>query len=415
MNVTWLTSTYPWAEQPVGGIFFQAQAQALARQGVGVSIVTPTPWAPFPLSRLRARWRLYARAPSDTDDGAVRVFRPRYLNVPGQPRIAHPDRFIARAALRCRPAWAETGLVHGHFAVNGLAAARVARATGLPLALSFHGSDINTWPQEHPDRMGDLAAAVRQADLVTAVSRALVERLRHLTGVDAKHLPIGSDHHRIADSALTRDQARRVAGIADDRVVVMFVGNLLRAKGVRELAEAILGLGHPFLAVYVGDGPESGYGGNDPRARDLLDYRGQCSNTEVVRYMSAADVLVLPSHGEGLPTVLVEAGTLGLPVIASAVGGIPDLLDGGRGTLLPEVSVNAVAGALVHFVEHRPEAEAAAIRLKRHVREEHDVNRNAAHLLEMYRAVINRREAARGDDDHTIAHGPPSDRGPWPR
>ncbi|MBA2632968.1 MAG: glycosyltransferase [Chloroflexi bacterium] len=388
MKVTWLTSTYPWAEQPMGGIFFQAQAQALVRRGAHVSIVTPTPWAPFPLSSLRTKWRLYSRSPGVSEDGAVRIFRPRYLNVPGQPSMARPDRLIAQAALRYPQVWAGAGLVHGHFAVEALAAAHVARRTGLPLALTFHGSDINTWPQDHPDRVADLAAAVRQADLVTAVSRALVERIHSLTGVEAQHLPIGSNHHRIIDDALTRQAARRAVGIAEDRVVVLFVGNLLRPKGVRELADAIMGLGHPFLAVFVGEGPESGYGSNHPRMGGLLEYRGQRDHTDVVRFMSAADVLVLPSYGEGLPTVLVEAGTLGLPVIASAVGGIPDLLGDGRGTVLPDVSAEAVARAVTHFIEHRNEAQTAADRLQRYVREEHDVDRNAARLLDMYRAVL---------------------------
>ena len=75
-------------------------------------------------------------------------------------------------------------------------------------------------------------------------------------------------------------------------------------------------------------------------------YVGGRSHEDVIRYMSAADVLVLPSYGEGLPTVLVEAGSVGLPVIASRVGGIPELLDDGRGTLLPEISASAVASSL---------------------------------------------------------------------
>ncbi len=176
-----------------------------------------------------------------------------------------------------------------------------------------------------------------------------------VTGVDAITLPLGCDHASLAACSMPRREARRLLGLPDDRVIVLFVGYLLRKKGVRELAAAILDLGDPFLGVFVGAGPEAGFGGTDPRAHGRLLYQGARPHEDVVRHMSAADVLVLPSYGEGLPTVIVEAGSLGVPVIASAVGGIPELLGEDRGTILPEVSARAVATALSAFVEGRAE------------------------------------------------------------
>jgi glycosyltransferase involved in cell wall biosynthesis len=102
--------------------------------------------------------------------------------------------------------------------------------------------------------------------------------------------------------------------------------------------------------------------------------------------MSAADVLVLPSHSEGLGTVLVEAGSLGLPVIASAVGGIPGLVGADRGVLLDEISSAAVGAALDEFALRRSAAIAAAARLRAFVLAEHDVDTNAGRLLEIYRS-----------------------------
>ena len=163
----------------------------------------------------------------------------------------------------------------------------------------------------------------------------------------------------------------------------MFVGYLLQTKGVRELATAVAGLGDPYLGVFVGDGPERGYAADDAPGR--LVYVGGRSHEEVIQYMSAADVFVLPSYGEGLPTVLVEAGSIGLPIIASRVGGIPELLDDGRGTLLPEVSASAVASCLASFRANREAAAMAASALREHVRERYDVDTNARELLARYR------------------------------
>jgi teichuronic acid biosynthesis glycosyltransferase TuaC len=169
---------------------------------------------------------------------------------------------------------------------------------------------MNTWPDEHPDRRADLRAAVSAAHAVFAVSRALAQRVRDVTGVDAIPLPLGCDHAWIEQASLPRAEARRLLGLPEERLIVLFVGYLLRQKGVRELASAILDVGDPFLGVFVGDGPERGYAADAPRASGRLLYQGSTSHVDVIRHMSAADVLVLPSYGEGLPTVLVEAGSV---------------------------------------------------------------------------------------------------------
>jgi teichuronic acid biosynthesis glycosyltransferase TuaC len=180
--------------------------------------------------------------------------------------------------------------------------------------------------------------------------------------------------------------ARAQLGLIDDRVIVLFVGRLVAAKGVRELVDAILARGDRFLGVLVGDGPERGYGGADGRSASCLRYPGLQPLNAVARYMSAADVLVLPSYSEGLGSVLVEAGSLGLPVIASAVGGIPGLIGEDRGVLLDEVSSGGIGAALDAFERGRSAASAAAARLRAFVLAEHDVDTNAGRLLEIYRS-----------------------------
>jgi teichuronic acid biosynthesis glycosyltransferase TuaC len=246
---------------------------------------------------------------------------------------------------------------------------------------------LNTWPDQHPDRVPDLRAAIRAASVVIAVSAALAARVEAIAGTTALVLPLGSNHRSLAAFAATREQARADLGLVDGRIIVLFVGNLLAAKGVRELVDAVVSSGGRFLGVFVGDGPERGYGIDDPRGARCIQYRGARPHDEIAAYMSAADVLVLPSQREGLPTVLVEAGSLGLPVIASAVGGIPELLADGRGALLRDVTTEAIADALVAFETDRSAARTAAAKLRSHVLAEHDVDANADRLLDAYRSI----------------------------
>jgi teichuronic acid biosynthesis glycosyltransferase TuaC len=386
-DAMWLTGGYPWVGDPVAGNFFRTQAQALSRLGLDLTVVAPMPAAPWPLSRMRVRWRLHAASPREEHDGAVRVVRPRFLNVPGQPAWAVPDRFVARAAWAARHHWEGARLIHGHYAVTGLAAWRLARRAGLPFVLTFHGDDMNTWPDDYPGRRSDLRRAVREAGLVIAVSKALAERVREVTGVDALALPLGSHHAALAEMRVPRDEARSRLSIPADQIVVLYVGYLLRRKGVRELADAILEVGDPLIGMFVGDGPEAGYGLGSTGAPVRIRYQGARSHNDVILHMSAADVLVLPSEAEGLPTVIVEAGSVGLPVIASSAGGIPELLSDGRGTILPEISARAIATALRTFLEERDEARASSLRLRDLVVRDYDVDRNASRLLDLYRSV----------------------------
>lgn len=386
-DAAWIVKGYPWDEEPMDGIFYRTQARALARRGLGITAICPTPMAPWPLPRLQARWRRYADSPRETFDEGVRVVRPRYLGVPREPQWALPDRLIARAAWHARDTWTDAPLIHGHSVVPGLAAWRLARRTGLPFVITFHGSDLDTWPDQHPDRVADLRTAAREARAIITVSAALAARARQITGVDAIHLPLGSDHRSLAGVALPREVARAQLDLLDPRIIVLFVGNLLVAKGIRELVDAILPRCDRFLAVFVGDGPEKGYGCTDGRSAGCLRYVGLQSHDAVARYMSAADVLVLPSHHEGLGTVLVEAGSLGLPVIGSTIGGIPELIGADRGALLDEISPAAVGAALDEFESGRIAASAAAARLRAFVLAEHDVDKNAGRLVEIYESV----------------------------
>lgn len=386
-EVVWLTSGYPWPGDPVGGVFFQAQAQALTRAGLSLKVVAPVPAAPWPLPLLNRRWRAHAAVPRAHQDGPLAIVRPRFLNAPGQPGWAKPDRFIADAAWRAHDQWAEARLIHAHYSIIGLAARRLSARAGIPYTLTFHGGDLNVWPQQHPGRVQELGATIREAAAVFTVSDALADRVRSLSGIEAVHLPIGVDHRWIASVAPSRSLARRALGVPEDRFLVLFVGRLTAPKGVPELVEAMLGLGDPFTAVLVGPGPLEGLGADDPRAGGRLRYLGARGHDDVIRSMAAADVLVLPSHSEGLPTVLVEAGSIGLPVIASAVGGIPSLLAAGRGTILPSPSPAAIREAIIAAREDAAAARAAAQRLRDHVHREYDIDRNAGRLIDHYRRI----------------------------
>jgi glycosyltransferase involved in cell wall biosynthesis len=148
-------------------------------------------------------------------------------------------------------------------------------------------------------------------------------------------IPDGVDTKRIKPNKKTRDKVREDLKI--DGIAVAFVGRLVPVKGIVYLAEAIRILdteGFKGHFIIVGDGPE----------KDKLEAL-RLSNSKIhflgfrrdpTKYLQAADLLVLPSLGEGCPNVVLEAFACGKPVVASGVGGVPDLVQNGvNGMIVP--------------------------------------------------------------------------------
>lgn len=392
VNVLWLTTQYPWPGDPIGGTFHRTAARSLVQAGISVTVLSPTPVAPWPLPMIRKRWRRYAQAPRSEVDKGVRVLRPRYPAIPGDPGWSRSDGSIWLIARRFVWAHPEIDLIHAHYpAPMGMAAWRLGRSNGLPYLVTLHGDD-EVWRSSHRSRLPVYRQALREAARVLAVSRPLAEEAHDLAGVDATVLPIGVDLDRFAIQPRERGDVRRELGFAEDRIVILLVAVLEPRKGIRPFVDALIELGRPFLGVIVGEGSEAGYRASD--AEDVVVYSGAQPNEAIPRYLAGADMLVLPSEAEGLPTVLVEAGAARVPVIASAVGGIPDLVGADRGILLPEVSPRAIADAISVVRADPASGWERAERLHRLVVEEYDAAANGRRLAEVYRAVLAERSLA---------------------
>src|SRR5262249_42108031 len=108
---------------------------------------------------------------------------------------------------------------------------------------------------------------------------------------------------------------------------------------------------------------------------------GVLQNSEVPALMRAADLVILPSHREGMPTVLIEAGAARVPVLATRVGGIPELLGDDRGELFDAGDVRGMVEAIRRvLLPEDAEAHAKAERLYRFVQKHYNAEENAGHL-----------------------------------
>ena len=382
MRVLFVANYYPIPATPARGVFIRRQAQALVRAGVSVAVVHPLPKV-IPGAELFTKRALHFKdLLASYDDGAVHVIQPRYFTYPGHLRLGIPEVFQYRAVRRLR--LDRPDIVHGQFAAPaGLTAMRLSREWRVPFVLSLRGYDTNFWPHMNRYNRERFKSVCAAADRLLANSRDLAEKARALSGVEAEVLSSGIEIDTFRDMP-GRDDARRLLDLPADRFIALYVGNHIRAKGMEELAQAAGGQSD-VLFVTIGDGPWRSRLASMPNTLCIP----QCPSDEIVTYMAAADVLVHPSHSEGMPNVVLEAGAAGLPVVAARVGGVPELIgDGARGLLVPTRDANALESAIGEIRRHPGAASVRAALLRDHVREHYDANHMARRLAGIYEQLV---------------------------
>ncbi len=251
---------------------------------------------------------------------------------------------------------------HGHPYLSSLIAAKLAKRYKKPFVLTQHNTFIeynSIW--NTVERLNDLLVGkqiLREAQKIITVSSATRDYVLSL-GADPEKVTVlhnGVDLERFKPDARLREKTRAKLGIHQDETVVLTVRRLVFKNGIDTLIDAarIAVEKNPKLVfLAVGKGPDF----NDVKARiEQLgisrNFRlaGFVSDADLPAYYNAADFFVLPSKsGEGLPLVGLEAMACGLPLIATDVGGINEVMIAGYGKLVPPNNPAAMAAAISDF------------------------------------------------------------------
>lgn len=341
--------------------------------------------------RDRGRRRRYVRALLDVIAGTWRS--PNFL-VGGLgifPKVAHAARAMAADRV---------DHVHCHFANHpALAGFIVHRLTDIPYSFTAHGSDL------HVDRTM-LASKVREAAFAVTISEDNRRVISESCG-PALAERVAVIHCGVEPAAYAPDPARRDRG-PDDPLRLIAIGTLHEVKGQSHLVEACRLLRERGVVAscgIVGDGPD-----RPALARQIADaglegsvtLLGQLTETAVIDALHGADVLVAPSvptrrgKREGIPVVLMEAMAAGLPVVASRLSGIPELVeDGVSGILVPPADPSSLATALAELAADPDRRRRMGAAGRAAVMRDFDVRANAARLIGLIQASRDTRSALR--------------------
>ena len=347
---------------PHHGIFVERRVLELrARTGWTFEVVAPVPW--FPLTG--ARWGQYAefaRVPDCEERAGIRVHHPRFIAIPGVSwRVAHWMIYLAarKVATRLHAEGEGFDLIDAHFAFpDGVAATLIGRRLDLPVVITARGSDINDSPNYRVPRAA-LRAALGRAACRVAVSEPLAKGMLELTGGSSETVCVLSNG---VDRNLFRpyDRAAAKERLGLEGAAVLSVGNLRTLKGHHLLIEAISGLDGVTLLIAGGGSEREPLQAlaSDLGVSERVRFLGVVEQTALPALYAAADVFALASSSEGCPNVVLEAMACGVPIVATPVGAIPQMVpEAGRRYLVHERTADAFRERIAAALADSPSPE----------------------------------------------------------
>lgn len=352
MRVLVLSHQFPNDGEPESGIYVLEQARALRTLGVESVVMAPRPWVP-PLLRHNSRWQKYVKIPHRAIVDNFEVIYPSVVTLPHNHLFAISGLlfyFSCRRQLRNILRTTQIDLIHAHTIMpDGFAAALLGREFNLPVVCTIHGSDVNLYPRRDHSTYRATRWALVNTDHLIAVSQRLKNKILSITGPrGVAVIHNGADTNKF--NACDKRHARQVLGLPTDKKVLLFVGNLLEVKGVSFLLQALQRLARPELSLYVVGGGDLREGLENQAEQSHIPgctFVGPQPHDRIPLWLSAAYCLVLPSLSEGLPTILCEAMQCKTPIVATAVGGIPEIInDHTTGLLVPSGDARALASAI---------------------------------------------------------------------
>jgi glycosyltransferase involved in cell wall biosynthesis len=287
-------------------------------------------------------------------------------------------------------------VVHTHSAKAGALGRIAAHEAHVPAVVhTFHGFPFHAF--QSPLRRSAYITAERRLGRITdrfvgVCSTTAAEAVRlGIAPAERMHvIPVSIADRSVVRDASTRARARRLLDIPDDVPLVGTVGRVDYQKAPGDFLEALVRLGRGVHGVWIGDGPLSAEVEAQGRTLGLgsrLHMAGE--REDVPALLPGLDVFVMTSLYEGLPCALVEAMQCGLPVVATAVNGVPEIVfHNVTGLLIPPARPQACAAALGYMLDHPDTARRLADAGRREVAGRFDASAASAALGGVYEAAL---------------------------
>jgi len=282
-------------------------------------------------------------------------------------------------------------IIHCHFGPIGNSGA-ILKILGIrsKLVTTFHGYDIRLGIEKGGNIYKNISD---YADCIISISDYNYNNLVGF-GFDKNkivNLPVGIDLSKYPFTYRTNSNSY------NNTITILTVARLVMEKGLKDGIEAIYKLvqKRPELIVrynIIGDGPlleELKYLTNKFMLNKMVYFLGPLENEVIIQYLQESDIYFLPSIAEALPVSLMEAEATGLPVVATKVGSVNQIvLDAETGFIVPANDVNSMADRLEYLIDHPEICSIMGHRGRKHIEEHFDVNKLNDRLVEIYKNLL---------------------------
>jgi glycosyltransferase involved in cell wall biosynthesis len=334
MKILVFTTLYPNNVWPNQGVFIKERMAQFAKlDGCEVKVVAPVPY--FPAVKLNWRWQFSQVVAWEVRDG-IEVYHPRYFMLAKIGMVLYGWMMFLSMLPTIRRVQRDFDfdLIDAHFVYpDGFAAVLLGWFFKKPVVVSARGSDINVY-SKFPVIRQFLKYTLKNASKVIAVSQALKESIAKLGVPDDRIKVIANGVDLNKFHPIAKRAARQSLMIPVHKKMILSVGHLTPNKGFDLIIRATKILVEEYkekdiFLLIVGNGVAKTELETLVASLHLeryVNFAGGIPHEELYRWYSAADVFCLASAQEGWPNVLMESLACGTPVIATPVGGIPEII-----------------------------------------------------------------------------------------
>ncbi|OHB82101.1 MAG: hypothetical protein A2Z38_10415 [Planctomycetes bacterium RBG_19FT_COMBO_48_8] len=402
MRILAISHLFPNLNEKRYGIFVARQLSEIRRLGAEITVIVLRVWCPGLLKHFD-RWKNHDhKCPLCRFEG-IETFSVPYLRPPGN----FYNRWSGLAAFRAMKSKAlelhksrKFDVIYAtDFFPDGDAAVRLAQYLKIPASCLSIGVDVNITAQSSGIIYRHFVRTAKVLDGTLACGQSVADGIEAVTGKSPLCVYGVLDLEEFSP-VLDKSPARKDLGLPLDKTIALYAGYLTKRKGVYELLQAIYRVQKKcpdIFLVMCGAGTEEAALQTLIREKgieNIVLMAGEVEPERMNKWMQASDLFVLASHTEGMPNVVTEAMACGLPVVATAVGGLPGAIGNCDGAILvqPE-NVDDLEKAIVKVMNDNQLRTNMQIAARKRAEEQFGGRRNARMVLDYLWKIVEEKKA----------------------